>query len=301
MYVLTGVTGQLGRATLEHLMARVPVEQIAVTARTPKNLGDVAARGVAVRYADYAEPESLVDATKDATKVLLVSTRDPEELRLQRHKDAIDALVKAAVPRVYYTSQIGVDADHESAIPVIRVHKKTERYLMESGLNYTIFRNAYYAEEFLQFVSQSVTKGQTIYPEGGPINLAARREYGAAQALIMAEENRQDREIITLAGDTYTHQDIANIASRIAGREIARVIMPYDEYVAKYITPVKNLPDEYYKEAMAAVIVESQRGSMDYPENTLRQILQREPLPFEAMVADIIARGQFDRSVLNPW
>ena len=44
MIIVTGATGQLGRAIVEHLLARVPADQLGVSVRDPDRAGELAAR-----------------------------------------------------------------------------------------------------------------------------------------------------------------------------------------------------------------------------------------------------------------
>lgn len=52
MYVITGVTGKLGRVAVEDLLSRVPAGEVAAVARDPRKAADLAARGVDVRQGD---------------------------------------------------------------------------------------------------------------------------------------------------------------------------------------------------------------------------------------------------------
>jgi len=61
MIVVTGASGQLGRAVLERLLDRLPAEQVGASVRDPEKVRDLAERGVRVRRGDYAEPSSLAE------------------------------------------------------------------------------------------------------------------------------------------------------------------------------------------------------------------------------------------------
>ena len=66
MFVITAATGALGRLAVEALLERVPADQIRATGRRLEALDDLAARGVDVRRADYADPTSLSAAFNGA-------------------------------------------------------------------------------------------------------------------------------------------------------------------------------------------------------------------------------------------
>src|SRR5262249_55054680 len=75
--------GNLGRQGVEQLLEKNGGSIIATT-RTPEKLADFAKRGVEVRHADFAKPETLAKAFAGAERLLLISTGDlfPEGLRL---------------------------------------------------------------------------------------------------------------------------------------------------------------------------------------------------------------------------
>ena len=52
MYLITGVSGALGRATLEYLLLRVPKSEIVATARNLGSIQAVSAMGIETRRAD---------------------------------------------------------------------------------------------------------------------------------------------------------------------------------------------------------------------------------------------------------
>ena len=103
MIVITGATGALNGATVDHLLDRVPAEEIAVVARDVTKAQRFADRGVAVRHGDFADPASLPAAFDGADQLLLVSSSDPAADAVSLHRAAIDAAVAAQVGRILYT------------------------------------------------------------------------------------------------------------------------------------------------------------------------------------------------------
>lgn len=56
MIVVTGATGTLNGATVDHLLKRMPPHQIGVSVRDPTRAAHLAARGVRVRQGSYDDP-----------------------------------------------------------------------------------------------------------------------------------------------------------------------------------------------------------------------------------------------------
>ncbi|TGT37085.1 NAD(P)H-binding protein, partial [Mesorhizobium sp. M8A.F.Ca.ET.167.01.1.1] len=76
--LVTGASGQLGRAVINHLLdaQKVPPASIIAATRNPENLADLAARGVTVRAVDFNDGASLEKAFEGADRVLIISTGD---------------------------------------------------------------------------------------------------------------------------------------------------------------------------------------------------------------------------------
>jgi NAD(P)H dehydrogenase (quinone) len=105
MIIVTGATGQLGRAIIERLLDRIPATDVAVTVRDPDKAHDLEARGVYVRQADFETPATLTGAFDGASQVLIISgPSDPAP-----HRAAIDAAKVAGAQRILYTSHQGAN------------------------------------------------------------------------------------------------------------------------------------------------------------------------------------------------
>src|ERR1700753_2386116 len=104
MIVITGATGALNGATVEHLLERVPADQIGVSVRDVAKAQHLADRGVRVRRGSYEDPAALLDSFDGADQVLLVSSNDPDADQVSLHRVGIEAAVAAGVGRILYTS-----------------------------------------------------------------------------------------------------------------------------------------------------------------------------------------------------
>jgi uncharacterized protein YbjT (DUF2867 family) len=62
MVVITGATGALNGATVEHLLKRIPAGQIGVSVRDTAKAQHFADRGVRVRRGSYEDPAALLDS-----------------------------------------------------------------------------------------------------------------------------------------------------------------------------------------------------------------------------------------------
>src|SRR5688572_18856473 len=101
--IVTGASGQFGRAAAERLLHIVPAKELILTTRKPQQLADLAARVAHVRHADFDHPETLGPAFAGGDRMLLISTARVGT-RVGQHRNAIEAARKAGVRHITYTS-----------------------------------------------------------------------------------------------------------------------------------------------------------------------------------------------------
>ena len=217
MIVVTGASGQLGRLAIKELLKTLPASEIVAAVRTPEKVSDLAALGVQVRLADYAQPATLDAAFKGAGKLLLISSSEVGQ-RLPQHRNAIDAAKRAGVGLVAYTSVLRADT---SPLGLAGEHKATEALLKASGLPHVVLRNGWYTENYLASVPTALQHGAYIGSAGeGRIASAARADYAAAAAAVLTSAD-QAGKVYELAGDeTYTLTELAAEISRQSGKTV---------------------------------------------------------------------------------
>ncbi|MBN9549659.1 MAG: NmrA family NAD(P)-binding protein, partial [Alphaproteobacteria bacterium] len=146
--LVTGASGHLGRAVINHLLDtfKVPAARIIATTRTPANLADLAALGVSVRAADFDDQASLAKAFQGADRALVISTNELmiQGKRREQQLAAVSAAGKAGVAHILYTSL----PNPEPGSPILFApdHYDTEQAIKASGVPYTMFRNGWYDE-----------------------------------------------------------------------------------------------------------------------------------------------------------
>lgn len=234
MIVVTGATGQLGRAIVQDLLARLPAAQLGVSVRDPAKASDLQARGVRVRQADFSNSDSLTAAFEGAAQLLLVSSNarayggDP----VAQHRAAIEAARHAGVRRIVYTSQMA--ASPLSAFAPAVDHAATEAVLAHSGLAWTALRHGFYASSALHFLGDSPATGLLETPADGPVAWTAHADLAQAAAAILAEGGRENGPTPPLTGrEALDFADLARVASEVLGRPIRREVVSDEDFSAK--------------------------------------------------------------------
>jgi len=233
MIVITGATGALNGATVDHLLERVPPTQVAVVVRDVARARRFAERGVEVRRGDYAEPASLPAAFDGADQLLLVSSNDPGADAVALHRAAIEAAVTAGVGRILYTSHQGAAPD--TPFGPGRSHAATEQLLAGSGVAWTSLRNGFYAHSLSWLLGPWRETGRITVPADGPVSWTAREDVAEAAALVLASDGAHDGPTTLTASAAPTVEEIAATASELVGREVERVVVDPEEWVAAQV------------------------------------------------------------------
>ncbi|WP_406640066.1 NAD(P)H-binding protein [Amycolatopsis sp. WGS_07] len=279
MIVVTGATGGLGSATVEHLLKRVPADQIGVSVRDPAKAQHFADRGVRVRQGSYENPG---DSFTGAEQVLLISGNDPAADLVSLHKRAIEAAVEAGARRIIYTSQHGAAPDNPYGPSDL--HLATEAILGDSGAAWTALRNGAYGP-LDQVLGPWQQTGQIAQPEDGPVPYTDRAEIAEATAALLAGGRSVDGPVTLAAPTAVTFDDFARIASELTGRTINRVVLDDEQWVAEQIA--SGVPEQaarfmltWYQATRAGFFAES--GPL------LAELLGREPRTVADRIAETV-------------
>jgi NAD(P)H dehydrogenase (quinone) len=143
MMLITGASGRVARRTAELLAGNG--HALRLMTRNPQRVPNRV--GAEVVYGDFAEPASLNKAFTGVTAALVVSGFAEPGKRALLHRNAFEAAARSHVQHVVYLSLQG--ASPGSKYPFSRDHAVSERFLAATGLPFTVLRNAFYLDMFL--------------------------------------------------------------------------------------------------------------------------------------------------------
>ena len=234
MIIVTGATGALNGATVDHLLETVPASDVVVVVRDAAKAARFADRGVEVRTGDYADPTSLPAAFEGADQLLLVSANDPRADAVALHRNAVEAAADVGVGRVLYTSHQG--ASLETPFGPGRDHAATEALLADSGLAWTSLRNGFYAHSLTWSLGDWRETGVITVPVDGPMSWTAREDAAEAAARILLAEQAFDGPTTLTAAAAPTFIEIASIATEVSGRPVRTEVVGEDEWIDRQVT-----------------------------------------------------------------
>lgn len=276
--LVTGASGQLGRAVIHHLLdtLKVAPAQVIATTRDPASLADLAARGVTVRAADFDDTASLASAFKGADRVLIISTGEIDLVhgkRLKQHQNAVAAAKEAGVSHLLYTSM----PNPEPVSPVLFAgdHYGTEQAIRASGIPYTIFRNGWYQENLFMALPHAIASGHWYTSAAdGRIAHGARDDMAAAIAAGLAS-GATNSTIYTLTGpQAYTVAEIASLTTEVTGKPI-EVVQLSDEALTEGLKAA-GVPDGF-----APIVVSfdtnTRSGRIDMVTDAIEMLSGKKP------------------------
>lgn len=248
--VITGASGHLGRLVVDQLLtAGTPPEQIVATGRALDKLADLAAKGVTVRRADFADPATLDEAFAGADALLLVSTTTVGD-RFDNARTAIDAAQRVGVSRIVYTSMVNAST---AKMTLAEAHRRTEDYLRESGAAYVILRNGWYLENYTDQLPIIREYHALMGSAGdGRVSAAGRADLAAAAVVALTQDGHAGATY-ELGGTSLTLTELAATISDVLGTQITYRDLPIPDYTGALAGA--GLPSE-----MAAAVADADAG-----------------------------------------
>ncbi|HWT22071.1 MAG TPA: SDR family oxidoreductase [Solirubrobacteraceae bacterium] len=285
---VTGATGQLGRLVVAALLDRgIPAQNIIAAVRTPENAADLATRGVQVRHADYAQPETLAPALERADRVLLISGTPGD--RVTQHANVIDAAKQAGVRLIAYTGILNADT---TTMLLAADHQATEQRIKDSGLPYAFLRNGWYTENYLMDLEATLSGGFAGASGQERFTPAARADFAEAAAAVLTDHAHATNVAYELGGDeALTMDETAALLGDATGQRIAYTDMPIEQYAAVLVRA--GLPEpvaQVLADASAAIA----RGELFTDSGDLQRLLDRPSTPIkttfeQALVPEAVA------------
>ena len=280
MIIVTGATGALNGATVDHLLEHLPADELVVAARDTAKAQRFADRGVTVRRGDYADAASLPAAFAGADQLLLVSSNDPGADAVSLHRAAIDAAVGAGVGRILYTSHQGASPD--SSFNPARVHAATEDLLAESGVAWTSLRNGFYAHSLDWLLGPWRETGVVAVPADGPVSWTAREDAAEAAARIILSDGAYEGPTTLTAPAAPTFAELAAQASELTGAAVGFELVDEEEWVADRVAGGQP---EFVARFTLGMYRAARDGFFAGTDPLLGELLGREPRPVREVLA----------------
>ncbi len=284
--IVTGASGQFGRAAAEQLLELCAPEDLIFLSRTTDSLADLAAQGAVVRRADFDDPSSLTAAMEGGEKMLLISTVRVGS-RVEQHTAAVEAAVARGVGHIVYTSLLGVRKPGNPSVEGFD-HIATERMIEASGASWTFLRNSLYAEAVATAMAiPALQAGHKPENAGaGRVPIVSRDDCVATAVGVLTQDGHANKAYDVTGPEQWTLPDAMALISDMAGRPI--VVEPVDDegmyayfdslgVARKASDVVPDGPIPWASEGMVTFGQSIREGFMDVQSDDVERITGRRP------------------------
>jgi NAD(P)H dehydrogenase (quinone) len=271
--VVTGANGTFGRLVAEHVLARVPAGELAVSVRDTAQAEPLTRQGIEVRHGDFNNPDTLADAFAGADTVFINGTNygTGPAVRAGQQAAAIRAAEAAGATRIVITSWQDLS---NCPLEMASDFPATEKLVAESSAGWTVLRlvNGMGAS-LARDVQTALATGALAAPAGDArATPAAVPDLAEAAANVLVEAGHDGKTYELTGPDAITWDDLAALATTLAGREIRYRSISDDELRA--LAPAMGFPPAA-TEMLVAYYGAFRAGWANTPGPDLARLLHR--------------------------
>ncbi|MBW7846323.1 MAG: NmrA family NAD(P)-binding protein, partial [Bacteroidia bacterium] len=216
-------------------------------------------------------------AMQGVETMLLISSSEMTKSRAVQHINAIKAAKENGVKHIIYTGFMRTHEDPTSPLWFIAEdHVKTEKYLKESEITYTIFANGFYMDMLMDYVGEQILETKTIFvPAGeGKINFVLRNEIAEALANVLTTGGHENKTYNIGIEQPVSFGEIAKHISEVTGVAI-NYVSPEPEVYQQTLMQ-HGVPEDYAR-MFTAFAVAFAADTMNISTTDLTQLLSRKP------------------------
>lgn len=281
---VNGASGQLGRATIAHLIRLGARESdlVAIT-RTPES----GSQAIEARPGDYDRPETLNEAYRGLDVLLLIPSGDMRPgVRGRQFKAAIDAAVAQGVGHIVLVSTAGTRAAVEPSM--FAAYWEGEQHLIRTAPNWTILRMNYYAESFAQFVPMSLGSGVLTGLGEGRVAFVSRDDVGAAAAGILLGKGQPGAIYNATGPAALGGAERAAVISEVTGKPMQFMALAEDQL--RDGMAGAGVPEPYIN-SMIDIEKKYVEGSFDVVTGDVERLGGRKPRSLEKVLRESLQQG----------
>lgn len=289
MILVTGATGNLGKATINSLLHKgISANNIAALVRDESKSVELKSKGIQVRIGDYEDFESLKSAFQGVDKLLLISSSSEITQRFEQHKNVINAAKESGVNHIIYTSFDMKDLRRSIMVGDVQYHADTSDYLKQIALPYTLMDNTLYTD-MIPIISGNniLDEGISIPAGNGKTPFLPITEMAEAIAVVLTTSGHETKEYIIAAEKAVSFAEIADLVSEITGTTVAYNQTDIPSYIAQLVQQGVPDDDAAYLSRFAGAIA---RGEFETNKSDVKQLLGRSPISLKDFLKSIYGK-----------
>jgi uncharacterized protein YbjT (DUF2867 family) len=235
MFLVLGITGRVGGATAQNLLAKG--YKVRALVRDPGKAADWGSQGVELVQGDFSDAAALTGALRgvEGAYVMLPPIMTPQRGFPEANAiiaGYVDAFGRVPPPRLVVLSSIGSEKPH--GLGLITQTHMLEEALAPFTFPIAFIRAGSFFENNISLLPVAAQSGHfyTFYqPVERPVPSIATGDIGALAAQLLTDKSWTGRRIIEL-GSRYSPTQIASAISEVLGRPVIAQAVPRERWAA---------------------------------------------------------------------
>ncbi len=272
--LVTGATGNIGIEIIKLLKTKNANFVVGTTS------GE-AIEGVETVKADFADKSSLKKAMQGITTLFMLSPSHPESLKWG--ENVIDIAKEIGVNHIVRSS--ASLADINSDLLIEKRLGTTDKYLKESGVNYTITAPSSFMQNFSTSLVSDYKSG-TIYQAAGDskISWIDVRDIAAVNVEVLLNPKKYLNQTLIITGsESLNYEEVINLMNEVLGKETKYVAIPNE-------AASKAMADMHFPQFIIDLLISLndsiKQGHFVETTDTVEMVLRRKPIAFKQFVTD---------------
>jgi uncharacterized protein YbjT (DUF2867 family) len=221
--LIVGATGTLGRQ-----IARRALDEgyeVRCLVRSSRKAAFLREWGAELVLGDLRQPETLQAALVGVTQVIDAATaRATDSLGVKEvdwdgKVNLIQAAVAAKVEKFVFISVL--DSEKYRSVPLMEIKYCTEKFLAESGLNYTVLRPCGFLQGLIGQYAIPILEGQAVWMAGEVAPTAFMDTQDVARFVVkaLAVEAANGKTLPVVGNKAWSGNEIISLCERLSGKE----------------------------------------------------------------------------------
>lgn len=235
-FAVTGAAGNLGSRVVTKLAALVDKKNIVALVHRPAKAQNLKEQGVTVRAGDYTDVDSMIAALREIDLVIYIPSKTYDVVqRVLELENTLTAMRKAGVKKIIFVSFF---ADQEkNPFTMSPYYGYAPRRLAGSEFEYTVVKNALYADPLVPYLPELIERKQIIYPIGAEkLSFISLDDSAEALAKLVVQPDLRDNGQTYLLSqkENYSMDQLGSIMSDVTGKEIGYQPVTLEEFAEIY-------------------------------------------------------------------
>lgn len=276
--LITGATGTIGRRVVEQMSSRRA--DVRAACRSANKIAAMNLPGVEAVDMDLARPDGWGRAFDGIEKVFFATPTPVNDNYVDTAARFVDAAKLSGVKHIVRLS--GNGADYEPCIALARWHRIIERYIMASGLEYTMLRPSPFMQNFVNFYRP--VNGAICLPLGlGKVAYIDAGDVARCAVAALTGAGHTGKAYTLTGAEALTIAEIADILSNATGKKTTYADVP--EESARNAMKEHGMP-ALAIDALMELYAICKAGYVAGVTDAVERITGKKPTTFSAFAAD---------------